>query len=120
MGRNREEFMMRLEEHIDLSGSEKLTDKDRELLNGVDNALATGVALKRWWEQTNATGSYAKRSELVREFNESQSSFAFFDEVGLDGQTLPVMGTVDEMLYDRQKDRPNEKLRDQFREFILH
>jgi|SRR6266851_832294 len=112
--------MTQLEEHIDLSGSVELTDKDRDLLRGVDQALATGVALKRWWEQTNATSSYAKRSELVREFNESQSSFAFFDEVSYDGQTLPVMGSVDEMLYDRQKDKPNDRLRDQFREFILH
>ena len=33
---------------------------------------------------------------------------------------MPVMGTVEEMLYDKQKDKPSEKLRDQFREFILH
>jgi hypothetical protein len=120
MGSNGEEFMSRLEAHIDLSGSLKLTDKDRDLLKDVDRALAEGLALKRWWEKTNAAGSYAKRVELVREFNESQSSFAFFDEVSLDGQTLPVMGTVDHMLYDKQKDKPTERLRDQFREFILH
>jgi hypothetical protein len=112
--------MTQLEGHIDLSGSMELTDDDLSLLSGVDRALANGVALKRWWEQTNATNSYAARSELVREFNESQRSFAFFDNVSLNGQTLPIMGTVDEMLYDRQKDAPNEKLRDQFREFILH
>lgn len=112
--------MTLLEEHIDLSGREQLTDEDRDLLNGVDRALANGVALKRWWEQTRATGTYAKRVKLVREFNESQSSFAFFDEVAIDGQKLPIMGTFDQMLYDRQKDKPNEKLRDQFREFILH
>src|SRR5260370_15577809 len=112
--------MTQLEEHIDLSRSVELSDEDRGLLNGVDRALAAGLVLKRWWEKTNATGSYAKRSELVREFNESQRSFAFFDEVSIDGQTLPVMGSVDQMLYDRQKDKPNEKLRDQFREFILH
>src|SRR2546423_6051966 len=120
MGRNGEKFMMQLEEHIDLNGNVELTDEDRDLLNGVDRALADGVALKRWWEETNATGTYAKRVKLVREFNESQSSFAFFDEVPIDGQNLPIMGTFDEMLYDRQKDKPNEKLRDQFREFILH
>src|SRR6266705_3031052 len=120
MGLNGKEFMTQLEEHIDLSGSMELTDDDRDLLNGVDRGLANGLALKRWWEETNATGSYAKRCELVREFNESQCSFAFFDEVSIDGQTLPIMGTVDQMLYDMQKDKPNEKLRDQFREFILH
>jgi len=112
--------MTQLEGHIDLSGSMELTDEDCVLLNGVDRALADGLALKRWWEQTNATRSYAKRFELVREFNESQSSYAFFDNVSFDGQTLPVMGTVDEMLYDRQKEKPGEELRDQFREFILH
>jgi len=112
--------MTQLEGHIDLSGSMELTDEDRVLLDGVYRALADGLALKRWWEQTNATRSYAKRFELVREFNESQSSYAFFDNVSFDGQTLPVMGTVDEMLYDRQKEKPGEELRDQFREFILH
>lgn len=111
--------MTLLEEHIDLSGNTQLTDEDRDLLDGVDHALADGLALKRWWEEKNATRSYAKRCELVREFNESKGSFAFFDEVSLDGHTVPVMGTVDEMLYDKQKDKPNEKLRDQFREFIL-
>ena len=111
---------MQLDEHIDLSGGMELTDEDRDLLSGVDAALTQGVALKRWWEETNATRSYAKRCELVREFNESDSSFAFFDEVSLDGQTLPVMGTVDQMWYDKQKDKPSERLRDQFREFVLH
>src|SRR5712692_4882752 len=99
--------MTQLEGHIDLSGSMKLTNEDRVLLNGVDRALANGLALKRWWERANATGSYAKRVELVREFNESQSSCAFFDEVSVDGQTFPLMGTVDEMLYDKQKDKPS-------------
>jgi len=108
--------MTQLEEHIDLSGGMGLTDEDRDLLNGVDSALADGLALKRWWEEKNATQSYAKRCELVREFNESKSSFAFFDDVSCDGQSLPIMGTVDEMLYDKQKDKPNAKLRDQFRE----
>ena len=112
--------MTELEGHIDLTGSEELTDEDRDLLEGVERALANAVALKRWWEQANANSSYAKRYELVREFNESKHSFAFFDEVHLDGQTIPVMGTVDDMLYDRQKDKPTEKSRDQFREFILH
>jgi len=112
--------MTQLEEHIDLSGSIELTYEDRDLLKAVDLALSNGLALKRWWEEKNPTRAYAKRVELVREFNESQSSFAFFDEVSLDGQTVPIMGTVDEMLYDKEKDKPTERLRDQFREFILH
>lgn len=111
--------MTLLESHIDLSGSEELDDDDLSLLSGVERALSNGLMLKRWWEQTNKAKSYATRCELVREFNESQSSFAFFDEVPLDNQPLPVMGTVDEMLYDWQKGAPDEKLRDQFREFIL-
>jgi len=111
---------MPLEKHLDLTGREELTDEDRDLLNGLDRAMADGLALKHWWEHTNANKKYAQRFELVREFNESQTSFGFFDEVIIDGQSLPVMGTVDEMLYDRQKEKPNEKLRNQFREFILH
>src|SRR5438045_5313466 len=107
MGHNRKEFVMQLDEHIDLSGSMELTDQDRDLLSGVDAALTQGVALKRWWEETHATMSYAKRCELVREVNESDSSFAFFDEGSLDGQTFPVMGTADRKQYDEQKDKRN-------------
>src|SRR5260370_30371489 len=103
-----------------LNSSMQLINQDRGLLHCGDRALAVGLVLKRWSETKNANGRYAKRSELVSAFNESQRSFAFFDEVSIDGQTLPVMGSVDQMLYDRQKDKPNEKLRDQFREFILH
>jgi hypothetical protein len=111
---------MQLEDHLDLSErTAELTDDDRELLDGLDRALADGIALQRWWQQTNANDSYAKRFELIREFNESRNSFAFFDEVSLGDQTVPIMGTVDEMLYDRQKDKPNEKIQEQFREFIL-
>lgn len=111
---------MQLAEHPDLSDRTELTDQDRDLLNGVDRAVADGLALQRWWEQTNANSSYAKRFPVAREFNESEDSFAFFDEVPLDGQVVPVMGTADKMLYDRQREKPNEKLREQFREFILH
>jgi hypothetical protein len=90
----------------------------------VDHALATGRALKRWWEQTEATQSYAERFETVNTFNRPDQSFAFFDQARLPVQTLPVMGDVMDLLYDRPKSPAGAgaavRMRDQLREFILH
>src|SRR5947209_5316237 len=97
-----------------------LTDEDRAVLARVDGALADGVALLRWWRRTDAAGAYARRFPLVRTFNVPDESFAFFDEAPLPGRTLPVMGIVEDMLYDQPKTSGPEKVRDELREFVLH
>jgi hypothetical protein len=104
---------------IDQGRSAALTNQDHSILQRAEKALADGLALKRWWEQTDSTNGYAERFELVQQFNQPDTSFGFFDQALLDGQTLPVMGTVEDSLYDQPKQAASEKVRDEFREFVL-
>ena len=67
-----------------------LTDDDRAVLDRVDAALADGVSLLRWWQQAEATGSYARRFELIRTFNRPDYSYAFFDQAPVPNGTMPV------------------------------
>jgi hypothetical protein len=76
--------------------------------------------LKRWWEQTDANNSYAERFELMRTFNRSDRSFGFFDDALLGERSIPVMGVVEEMLYDQPKHATGTAVRDEFREFVMH
>jgi len=105
----------------DRSGSDALDAADRALLAVVPAALEDGLALKEWWEATDAAGSYADRFPLVRSFNEAASSFGFFDRAPLPrGRSLDVMGLFQEMLYDRPKSAEAAFVRGQLREFVLH
>ncbi|MCA1593779.1 MAG: hypothetical protein LC754_14245 [Acidobacteria bacterium] len=98
----------------------ELTAEDLALLEGVDKALADSVALKRWWEQTDAANSYDDRFDLIRQYNPRETCFGFFDEVPLADRTLRVMGTVGGVEYDQPKSAFDENLWAEFREFILH
>ena len=53
--------------------------KDYAVLERVESALADGITLKKWWEQTQANNSYADAFEIVQDFNEPDESFGFFD-----------------------------------------
>ena len=100
-----------------------LTDQDHAILGSVESALANGIQLKKWWEQTDATNSYADRFETASTFNRPDHSFAFFDRVPLHGQTLQVMGDVMDLFYDRPKAPAEARaawMQEQIREFILH
>jgi len=107
-------------EQPDSGNTAAVTDLDRAILGRVEKTLADGLALKRWWEQTDSSNSYANRFKVVREFNRSDASFGFFDRVTIDGRTLPIMGTVDESLFDQPKQAVSGRLRNEFREFVLH
>ena len=106
---------------IDQDGAAALTDQDRTILGNVENALAHGRALKRWWEQTDATNKYTDRFQTVCTFNRPDHSFAFFDQAPLNGQILPVLGDVIDLIYDRPKSPTRsgaaEWMQDQLREF---
>src|SRR5437870_5703148 len=108
----------------DQGGTAALTDRDHAILGHVESALANGLQLKQWWEQTDATHSYANRFETASTFNRPDYSFAFFDRAPLNGQPLPVMGDVMDLLYDRPKSPTaagaGGRMRAQLREFILH
>ncbi len=109
---------------INQLNSAVFTDKDRLLLDRVENALADGRALKRWWDQTYPNG-FAEKFELERVFNRPDSSFGFFDQVTLDDVVLPVMGNFQEMFYDQPRTPASLNreaalwMRDQTREFVL-
>jgi len=98
----------------------ELTAYDQAILEQVEAKLNQGIALKSWWEEKQATNGYAKRFPVVREFNPSSSSFGFYDVAELPGLELPVNGIVDEMLYDNRKGTEAARLREEFREFVLH
>lgn len=98
---------------------EPLEAADLEIVRGVEAALADGLALQAWWERTAAAGAFAERFQLVRTFNEPDSSFGFFDCAPLPGGSLPVMGVFQEMFYDLPKAAEARFIRDQIREFAL-
>jgi hypothetical protein len=106
-------------DQVDREGTALLTEEDRAILGEVERALADGLALKRWWKQVEATNSYADKFELVRTYNRSDRGEAFFDVAPLRDGNLPVMGILEELLYDQAKQAVSEELRAEFREFIL-
>ncbi|MBC8029072.1 MAG: hypothetical protein H7Z16_03090 [Pyrinomonadaceae bacterium] len=103
-----------------------LTEEDRAVISNVEGFLRDGLALKRWWEEADATNSYAQRFPLDREFNRPASAYGFFDQVKISSGMLPVMGNVQDMFYDqprsptRQQSEAAAWMRDQIREFVLH
>jgi hypothetical protein len=100
--------------------SSELSGEDRVLIAKVESALDAGRALQSWWEQVDAEKHYQVCFPLTRNFNRPDMSFGFFDQTTIQGRNMPVMGTVEDMLYDQPKHGDREKLRDEFREFVLH
>src|SRR5947207_1189660 len=94
----------------------RLTDDDRAVLARVEPSLADGEALLRWWQRADADDAYARRFDLVRTFNRSDTSFAFFDRAPVARGSIPVMGVVEDMLYDQPKHADPAKVRDELRE----
>jgi hypothetical protein len=97
----------------------RITDEDRAILALADRTLAEGVEIQRWWEEKDKVGDYAERFDVVREFNQDDRSFGFFDRAPAGGRTIPVMGIVQEMFYDRQKQASGDIIREQLKEFVL-
>lgn len=102
----------------DTNGS-RITETDRAIIAHADRTLAEGMEIQRWWEEKDRVGDYAERFEVVREFNQDDRSFGFFDRAPAGGRTIPVMGIVQEMFYDRQKHSTGEAIRAQLQEFVL-
>jgi hypothetical protein len=100
--------------------AEGLSEADRVVIDDAERALADGLRLKRWWQQKEATNSYAESFELARIFNRAARVTGFFDVAPLRNGTLPVMGLVQEMLFDQPKQGSSVLVRDELREFVLH
>jgi hypothetical protein len=97
----------------------QITEVDRTILRYAERTLADGMELARWWETKDRVGDYAERFDVVREYNPSDRSFGFFDAAVIGGSSLPVMGIVQEMFYDRQKLATGATIRAQLQEFVL-
>jgi len=100
--------------------AEPLSAQDHAIVNQVERAIARGTEVKRWFDQKDRAGDYTERFDVIRQFNQDSRSFGFFDTVPVGGAPLPVMGLVQEMVFDRWKQgAPGTKTRDEFREFLL-
>ncbi len=106
-------------ENRNLADEGYLNENDYAILDRVEGALADGLALKSWWEKTHVEGTYESVFEIVREYNKADDSFGFFDSVTIPQGEMPVMGTVDESVYDYTKHAALNDVRDEFREFVL-
>lgn len=95
-------------------------DQDRAVVDDAERALNAGLELKRWWEAKEASGSYASPFELVRTYNRAERVTGFFDTALLNGKDFPVMGLVQEMVFDKVKVASPVAVRDELREFVLH
>ncbi|MEM7581778.1 MAG: hypothetical protein AAF560_00230 [Acidobacteriota bacterium] len=101
----------------------KLTAEDWETLKRVDYFHQTGRELLHWWKHTNSKNSYADRFRLLQQYDPQDTNFGFIDTAPICGGTeLPVVGTVQQMLYYRPK-KPEkvdvEWIKEQVREFML-
>ncbi len=94
--------------------------RDLSVVNDAERALADALQLKRWWEQKESRGAYAQSFELARTYNRADRVTGFFDTASLNGKDFPVMGLVQEMVFDKAKQPHPEMVRDELREFILH
>lgn len=84
-----------------VDASSPLDERDWRILQNVEPSLQRAIQLKQWWTAMNATHDFTEQFTLIRAFNRPSSATGFFDSVDLDGIRTPVMGVVQEMLYDR-------------------
>ncbi len=94
---------------LDLDSESSWSEEERRRLKSLERSLDDGLALKRWWEELDAQDPKVAyegkdRFELSRTQNRPDTAFGFFGEVDLDDdRTMPVMGCIQEMFYDRPK-----------------
>jgi hypothetical protein len=98
---------------------------DTAILPTIEEYLARGLALKRWWDIIELAGGPSDPFELERSFNQPTRSYGFFSEAPVGGVMLPIMGSVQEMFFDQTRAPASlgldsaEWMRDQLREFVL-
>jgi hypothetical protein len=98
---------------------------EQAIVESAEDYLHNGVAMLRWWEDTDRRDSFRHRFELQRTFNRPDSSYGFFDEITMRGERMPIMGSVQEMLYDNPRvpvvvgGEVSRWIREQVRTFVL-
>ena len=60
-----------------------MTAEDRSVIDLAEKSLQDGLALKAWFDHAKATDRFAEKFELLRAFDPSYDSFAFFDRVDM-------------------------------------
>jgi hypothetical protein len=102
-----------------------LSDEERSILDSAHAFHAKGLALRRWWAEANAANSYTQRFDTFQTYRRFDHSYGFFGEAPLDDGSMPVMGVVDEVFYDRPKacsdgqEHAAQAMREEIREFVL-
>jgi hypothetical protein len=107
------------DESFDPLVADPLSDSDLSLESQVSESLQRGLACKQWWEEKQRNDNFAHKFPLIRAFNRPDTAFGFFDEIRLDGTAIPIMGNVDEEIYDQSKAEDVFSWRDELREFVL-
>lgn len=95
------------------------TKEDRTIVGYAEQTLRDGVDLARWLDDRPDREDFAEHFISVEEYESGGDNFSFFDRVNLSGRTVPVMGIVQDMFYDRQKKASGEDILPQLREFVL-
>ncbi|MBM3262219.1 MAG: hypothetical protein FJY97_02155 [candidate division Zixibacteria bacterium] len=108
------------------NGTSGFTGEDSFIIDHAERFLQDGAALKRWWEEADANDGFTETFDLVHTFRRPERSRGFFGYAPLpSGRSMPVMGVVDEVFYDRPKTSADYRaagaqwMRDQIREFVL-
>ncbi len=113
--------------------TEELSESERDLLDVVPEALASGVELLEWWQEADAAHQEDGSAGYEHSYTETavanrpeDTSYGFFDKVELSSAgEVPINGNVQEMFYDEPKTPADYKgnvgewMNQQVREFIL-
>jgi len=97
---------------------------DSTVVPRVSEYLNRGLALRRWWAETERKGGPKNTFHIERSFNKPTRSFGFFDEAPVDGKMMPILGEVQEMFYDQMRIPGGQKHSSdltlaQLREFVM-
>ena len=98
-----------------------LDDRDRQLLRYVDESIAQSVQVKQWWDAKRSQG-FAEQFPLIRSLGRFNEAWGFFDSANVYGQTIEMMGVVQNMLFDRPDTGGPSILpviREELQEFVL-
>ncbi|MEQ1825188.1 MAG: hypothetical protein ABL921_04555 [Pirellula sp.] len=90
----------------------------KQMLARIETALSNGLELKRWWESAEQRDPIQK-FDLTRSFNQPVNCYGFFDTATIDGRSRPVIGLVEDRLFDHSVSASTDKLRENLREFVL-
>ena len=99
----------------------RLSGEERQIVRGARRALRAAVDLRRWWEKLDEADAYTDRYTETFVFRRPEdTSFGFFEDAKLMNGTLPVIGNVQRMRYDRTKAGTSARaLQKQIKAFVL-